>query len=63
MLTQTITHAGAWTAASIDEPARWYYPLPDACWSAFEQIQRGQQTDPQPLTAIQLKGAAGGELR
>lgn len=58
MLTQTITSVRAWIAASIDEPACWNYPLPEACRLIFEQIQRGQQTNPQPLIAIQLKDAA-----
>lgn len=30
MLDQQITDARAWTAATIDEPPRWYFPLPDA---------------------------------
>ncbi len=57
-MTQMITDARAWTAASIDEPARWYYPLPEACWLVFEQIRGGQQIDPQPPLVIQLKDAA-----
>lgn len=32
----------AWTAASIDRPSSWYYPLPDACWAAFEEIRQDQ---------------------
>jgi alpha-ketoglutarate-dependent taurine dioxygenase len=55
MMTQMITNARAWTIASIDEPACWYYPLPDACWLVFEQIRGGQQANPQPLMEIQLR--------
>ncbi len=49
MLTQTITDARAWTAATIDEPARWYHPLPKACRSIFEKV-RGTQRPPVLLT-------------
>ena len=34
MLTQPILDPRAWTAATIDAPSAWYYPLPDACLDA-----------------------------
>ena len=46
------TDARAWNAASIDDRAAWYYPLPEVCWTAFEQAQRGAS-----ITALQLPDA------
>lgn len=44
----------AWTAATIDRASSWYFPLPETCWAAFEQIQRDRPHATQALTAIQL---------
>jgi hypothetical protein len=52
MLTQTITDARGWTAAEIDESARWYYPLPDACWAMFELIKNNQKRALPPVSEI-----------
>lgn len=41
MLTRSIDDARAWTAATIDDPVSWYYPLPDACRAAFDQMRDG----------------------
>src|SRR5947209_3851350 len=38
MLNQLVTDARAWTAATIDPPARWYYLLPDACRSVMHDF-------------------------
>ena len=52
MLTET-ADPRAWTAASIDRPSSWYYPLPETCWAAFEQFhgywagyEQAQQDEP-----------------
>jgi alpha-ketoglutarate-dependent taurine dioxygenase len=50
MQTQAVVDPRAWTAASVDDPRLWYYPLPEACLAAFEQVRR----DSRPVTAIQL---------
>lgn len=42
----------AWTAASIDRPSSWYYPLPETCWAAFEEIKRNRPNA--PVTEVQL---------
>src|SRR5947199_9825838 len=54
MLTQAVADARAWTAASVDDPRSWYYPLPDACWAAFEQARRELRQAPRPVTAVRL---------
>lgn len=40
MLTEPITDPRAWTAASIDDRAAWYSPLPDVCLAAFDEVRR-----------------------
>src|SRR5207253_14068 len=54
MLTETVADSRAWTAASIDDPAGWYYSLPDICAAVFEQVQRDRRKAPQALATIQL---------
>ncbi len=54
MLTPTKVDPRAWTAASIDAPSSWYYPLPDVCLAVFDRIRQDQRQTPQPLTAIHL---------
>jgi hypothetical protein len=54
MLTSPITDQRAWTAASIDAPRCWYYPLPDVCFKAFEQAKQDLVQAPRPLTAFCL---------
>jgi len=50
MLTQAITDRRAWTTATSEASASWYYPLPDACLAALDQVKQ----DPRPTTEIQL---------
>ncbi len=52
MLTEVISDPRAWTAATIDAPRTWYYPLPDVCIHALEQVRDSHQ--PLDVTAIQL---------
>ena len=54
MLTKAPPDPRAWTAATIDDPRSWYYPLPDSCLSAFEQVRRDLRASPRPITSIQL---------
>src|SRR5262245_680408 len=54
MLTQAVADPRAWTAASVDDPHSWYYPLPDACFAAFERVRRDLRQAPRQVTAIQL---------
>jgi alpha-ketoglutarate-dependent taurine dioxygenase len=54
MLTRTITDARVWNAESLDGRNAWYYPLPDACWAAFEKIQRDVRQTIQRLRDIRL---------
>ena len=42
----------AWTAASIDGPSAWYYPLPAVCWTAYEGARN--EAKQAPVTAIRL---------
>jgi alpha-ketoglutarate-dependent taurine dioxygenase len=51
MLAQATADARGWTAASIDDRANWYYPLPEATWAAFDQIRR---QPPETLTTIHV---------
>jgi alpha-ketoglutarate-dependent taurine dioxygenase len=52
------THAAAdpraWTAATVDEPRSWYYPMPEACLVAWETIRRDRKQTPSLLTSIRL---------
>jgi alpha-ketoglutarate-dependent taurine dioxygenase len=54
MLTQPISGACAWTAASIDAPSSWYYPLPEACVAALGKVQASGAAD---VTAVRLDDA------
>ena len=54
MLTQTVADPRAWTAASVDDPHSWYYPLPDACFAAFKRVRSDLRQAPRQVTAIQL---------
>jgi hypothetical protein len=54
MLTHAIADPRAWTAASVDDPRSWYYPLPDACFAAFEQVRSEVRQAPRPMTTIRL---------
>src|SRR5262245_12322829 len=54
MLTQAVADPRAWTAASVDDSRSWYYPLPDACFAAYEQVQAGLRQIPRPVTAVRL---------
>src|SRR5262245_5741812 len=54
MLTRAIRDARAWTATSVDDSAAWYYPLPEACRAAFQQVKRDLRQAPRPVTAVQL---------
>jgi hypothetical protein len=40
VLTKTINDERAWTSATIDKPSAWYYSLPDACNSVFDERRR-----------------------
>jgi alpha-ketoglutarate-dependent taurine dioxygenase len=54
MLTQAVADPRAWTAASVDDPRSWYYPLPDACFAAYEQVRDDLRRLPRPVTAVRL---------
>ncbi len=41
MLAHAIHDRRTWTAATVDEAATWYHPLPDACWQAFGRCREG----------------------
>lgn len=41
--------ARSWTAATIDPPSHWYYPLPEECLAVFEEF-RGAAHPPALLT-------------
>ena len=45
----------AWTAATIDHPSSWYYPLPAPCWAACQGILRSKSLA--PLAEIQLSAS------
>ena len=42
MLSSTIKDARAWTAANIDDPATWYFNLPDVCRAAINDLYRDE---------------------
>lgn len=50
MLTESITDARAWTTTTIDKSSDWYYPVPDTCLRALEQLQ----SDARPLADVRL---------
>src|SRR5262249_27634549 len=51
---QAVADPRAWTAATVGDPHTWYYPLPEACLAAFEQVRRESRDQSRPVTAIQL---------
>jgi alpha-ketoglutarate-dependent taurine dioxygenase len=54
MPTQAARDPRAWTAATVDDPRSWSYPLPEACLAAFDAARRDRQQSPRPLTVIRL---------
>jgi hypothetical protein len=52
MLMQAISGVQAWTAASIDVPAAWYYPLPEAFHAAAAAIKGMPVTAVEPTTDL-----------
>src|SRR5262245_25382035 len=61
MLTLSVADPRAWTAASVDDPRSWYYPLPDACFAAFEQARRDLRQAPRQVTSIRLPDSRRGD--
>jgi len=57
VLKQPIHDSRAWTADTIDNPSRWYYPLPSACHVALAQVIRDWQRQPRPVTEVILSDA------
>jgi hypothetical protein len=58
MPTRAVADPRAWTAASIDDRASWYYPLPAPCLAALERVNRDPRHARQPVTESQLPDAA-----
>ena len=59
MLQEAIRDARAWTTTSIDDSSYWYYPVPDACMRAFEQMRHREGPTPgAPLAADQRSACA-----
>jgi Taurine catabolism dioxygenase TauD, TfdA family len=52
MLTHAIDGAQAWAAASIDVPSAWYYPLPEAFYSAAAIVKQAPVTAVEPTTDL-----------
>lgn len=54
MLTQTIHDARAWRAATLPDPAAWYYLLPEPCRAALDQSIVALRSAPRPLVEINV---------
>jgi alpha-ketoglutarate-dependent taurine dioxygenase len=54
MLTKTLTDQRAWTAATVDAAAAWYYPLPADCFSTLEPSLIDLRRNPQPATSLPI---------
>jgi alpha-ketoglutarate-dependent taurine dioxygenase len=50
------TPARAWRAATLDDPARWYYPLSGACLAALGDVARAGRG--RPITDLRLDAGA-----
>src|SRR5687768_12823611 len=54
MQTQPVDGPRAWTAATVDGPRSWYFPLPDACRAALEQVRADLRNAPRAVTDVRL---------
>lgn len=54
MQIHSLADARAWTAATIDDASCWHYPLPESCWTAFQQIRRDAGRASAEVTAIEV---------
>jgi alpha-ketoglutarate-dependent taurine dioxygenase len=52
MLNRPISDARAWRAETIDAPHHWYYPLPDVCLRAADQVVRDFRSQSRPTTEL-----------
>jgi alpha-ketoglutarate-dependent taurine dioxygenase len=53
----------AWTAATLDDPAAWYYPLPGDCLTVLDELLEGLRRSPRPLVEFSLPQEHAGTLR
>jgi hypothetical protein len=53
-MTHAVAAPHAWTAASVDDPRSWYYPLPNACRVIFEALSHSLRKSPRTLTDTSL---------
>jgi hypothetical protein len=54
MLTKPITHARAWTAATLDAPQTWYYPLSAELLAALDDSIKLLRRQPTPVTSLEV---------
>ena len=47
----------AWTAATLDDPERWYYRLPDPALASLHRLLDDLRRNPRPLTALTISVA------
>jgi alpha-ketoglutarate-dependent taurine dioxygenase len=56
-LTHRIKDQRAWTAATLDEPSAWYYPLPAVARGALERLVEQVRGQAGPATELALEAA------
>jgi len=63
MLTDSISDARAWTAATIDDPTAWYYALPEICVSALQEFRADARPMSQRLLSEKTRSACADALQ
>ncbi len=58
-----ITPRQAWRASTIDDPSRWYFPLPAVSLAAADQVVQAWRRQNQPVTAIRVDEGVRARLR
>jgi alpha-ketoglutarate-dependent taurine dioxygenase len=48
------TDPRAWTAATLDDSRKWYYPLSARCLAALDQVMADLRRNPRPPSAVRL---------
>ena len=57
MVTEAVADRRAWTAATVDAPASWYYPLPADCLAVLDRKVQELRREPRPATEVRLSPA------
>src|SRR5947207_3357748 len=66
MPTQTLADPRAWSADTVDESSRWYYPLAERSLAALDAVLADWHANPRPVTELQasdrLRAVSGDDI-